>query len=653
MNIRQLYAVNKVYVFAVAGFIVLLFGLFFLRNLMLQKAISAFTHKLAGRGFESTWKDPHFKGIRTIFFDEISISSQSKNSDVFIDSFSVKVRVLPLVIKQIRIGKITCNSILINYTDIDSGAAKVRNVDSTNIGSRLNQLNFAEFATKNLRRFFHYLPGKIYVRNLELKYLFAENLSRAEIKELVLKRDGSLSASLFLQGNDTSVIIPVDGKLDKGKSLIAFNLTDTSNSLLPVPFLQDKYGFATGFDSLEIFLDLSERQRQRVTINGLFNFNGFELQGQRISTDTITIDKFHSAFNIHLGSDYVEVDSSSSAYLNDIKINPYLKISFQPGPTATFRILPQQWSAETFFGSLPKGMFTSVNGIKSKGTLNYHLNFSADFNNPESLYFDTRLTSDDFEIIAYGTDDYRLINGSFRHNVYEKGRLSTSFIVGPENGDFVPVSAISPFLRSAVMTSEDGSFYFHNGFNPGAFRESIATNIKEKRFARGGSTITMQLVKNVFLTRNKTLARKIEEALIVWIIEQKNLVSKERMYEVYLNIIEWGPGIYGINQASHFYFNKTPADLTLNESIFLASIVPHPKWYKYSFVDYGELKPFYGVYFNRMKELMVHKNFINAYDTVGIKPDVLLTGAAAAVFATDTTVMDSIFMDLLFIPPDF
>ena len=120
----------------------------------------------------------------------------------------------------------------------------------------------------------------------------------------------------------------------------------------------------------------------------------------------------------------------------------------------------------------------------------------------------------------------------------------------------------------------------------------LSTNIKEKRFARGGSTISMQLVKNVFLTRNKTLARKIEEAIIVWLIENENLVSKQRMYEVYLNIIEWGPGIYGINQASHFYFNKRPPDLNLQESVYLASIVPHPKWYKYTFESNGVMRPF-------------------------------------------------------------
>src|SRR6185295_15378504 len=110
-----------------------------------------------------------------------------------------------------------------------------------------------------------------------------------------------------------------------------------------------------------------------------------------------------------------------------------------------------------------------------------------------------------------------------------------------------------------------------------------AANYKAGKFVRGGSTISMQLVKNVFLTRNKTIARKIEEALIVWLIENNRLSSKERMYEVYLNLIEWGPNVYGIGEASRFYFYKSPADLSLAESIFLAMIVPRPKGFKYNF----------------------------------------------------------------------
>jgi len=102
----------------------------------------------------------------------------------------------------------------------------------------------------------------------------------------------------------------------------------------------------------------------------------------------------------------------------------------------------------------------------------------------------------------------------------------------------------------------------------------------------------MQLVKNVFLNRNKTVARKLEEMLIVWFLENFQLSTKDRMYEVYLNIIEWGPRVYGINEASHFYFSKDASKLSLAESIFLASVIPHPKWFKYSFDENGHLRDF-------------------------------------------------------------
>ncbi len=148
---------------------------------------------------------------------------------------------------------------------------------------------------------------------------------------------------------------------------------------------------------------------------------------------------------------------------------------------------------------------------------------------------------------------------------------------GPKNPDFTPLNQISPDLRNALLTSEDYTFFTHNGFNEKAFRSSIATNFKEKSFKRGASTVSMQLVKNAFLSRNKTLSRKVEEILIVWLIENEHLVSKERMYEVYLNIIEWGRNVYGVGEAARYYFNTTPRNLNLGESVFLAFVVPRPK----------------------------------------------------------------------------
>ena len=137
-----------------------------------------------------------------------------------------------------------------------------------------------------------------------------------------------------------------------------------------------------------------------------------------------------------------------------------------------------------------------------------------------------------------------------------------------------------------------------------SIRKSIATDFKKKKFSRGGSTISMQLIRNTFLDRNKNLARKAEEILIVWMIENNNLMSKDRMLEVYFNIVEFGYHIYGIGPAARYYFGKTPSQLTLGESIYLASILPNPKAGLYAFQPDGTLRPGLHGYFNLIGNLM-------------------------------------------------
>lgn len=154
----------------------------------------------------------------------------------------------------------------------------------------------------------------------------------------------------------------------------------------------------------------------------------------------------------------------------------------------------------------------------------------------------------------------------------------------------------------------------------------------------------MQLVKNVFLQRNKTLGRKAEEALIVWLIENQGICSKDRMYEVYLNIIEWGPLIYGANEASHFYFNKDASKLTLAESIFLASIIPRPKWFKYSFDETGHLRESNAGFYRLLSEKMLRKGQITQEDVEKLVPDVELRGPAKLLLKkADTLPADTLF----------
>ncbi len=163
---------------------------------------------------------------------------------------------------------------------------------------------------------------------------------------------------------------------------------------------------------------------------------------------------------------------------------------------------------------------------------------------------------------------------------------------------FVPLQYISAYMPKAVMTTEDNSFFTHDGFNRHALRASIERNIESGAFKRGASTIAMQMVKNVFLNRKKLISRKVQEAFLVFLMESAVNIPKYRIMEVYLNVIEFGPGIFGIHDAAVHYFGKRPDKLTLGEVAWFVSIIPNPKKYHFYYERRGAISD---AWFNRMK----------------------------------------------------
>lgn len=131
--------------------------------------------------------------------------------------------------------------------------------------------------------------------------------------------------------------------------------------------------------------------------------------------------------------------------------------------------------------------------------------------------------------------------------------------------------------------------------------------------------------------------RKLEEALLVWLIENQHLTSKERMYEVYLNIAEWAPMVYGVQEAAHFYFNKRPSELNAEESIFLASIIPKPKHFRNSFQMDGNLKANLEGYYRLIAKRLAKKGLIDEVTADSIKPDIKLSGESLHVIMNRET----------------
>ncbi len=241
---------------------------------------------------------------------------------------------------------------------------------------------------------------------------------------------------------------------------------------------------------------------------------------------------------------------------------------------------------DAVFGSIPTALLPTLRGAHLTGTLAAQ----------GRLAFDTRVL-DDLALDYTVEDRCRMVGvpadleperftKPFVHRIYTPDGKLAEEMTGPETDNWTSLDHISPFMQAAVLTTEDGAFFHHHGFNHLAIRNALLADLKARRFIRGASTITMQLAKNLFLSRDKTLSRKLEELILADYLEQA--FTKDEMMELYLNVIEFGPSVYGITAAAEHYFGRPADQLDLAECMFLSSILPKPVRYHYLY-EHGEL----------------------------------------------------------------
>lgn len=147
--------------------------------------------------------------------------------------------------------------------------------------------------------------------------------------------------------------------------------------------------------------------------------------------------------------------------------------------------------------------------------------------------------------------------------------------VGPKSSYWTPSAAIPPEMKWAVILAEDANFYRHEGIDVKAIKDAIKHDLEKKSFERGASTITQQVAKNLFLSREKTISRKIKEVILARRMEEE--LTKGRILELYLNVVELGPMVYGVGHGARYYFGKPASALTPRECAFLAAMLPGPR----------------------------------------------------------------------------
>jgi len=630
-------------------FIILLF--FSVRNFLLHKALDKVSRKFKIEyhcNFQFT--DASFKGISGIEIQNISIVPDNKDTLVRIEKFDCSVRLLHAIFLDFRLKEIYVENGFINFVknknerNFESFIHRLKK-DSTENKIETQEKNYAKIAFNLITKIASKLPAEVLVKQLQFKIdddgrKVSFNLNLLELKNDILTSDSRIHSETI----DQRWLI--NGNASPKNKTADLKFYNAGGGKILMPYVDERFLFVAGFDSLQFNIESVKMQNDELEILWKSSVSGLLVNHPKISSKDVAIE--HSEFDakILVGENYFSLDSISSFTFNKIKIHPFIKFQNKPDTVYSLIVKIEKTNAQDFIQSLPNGLFTHFKGMETEGSFSYSLDFSYDVNHADEMKFDVNLKKENFRIIKFGEANLSKLNGDFIYVPLEKGKQMRSINVSGENPYFTPLEKMSPYLQKCVLTSEDPSFFQHHGFIEEAFRQSIIKDIQTRKFARGASTISMQLVKNVFLTREKTVSRKLEEILLVYILENNHLVSKERMFEVYFNIIEWGPDVYGIGEASQFYFKKKPAALTLNECLFLTSIIPRPKGFMWRFDKEGNERDFSIEQKIFLGNLMLRRNLILPNDTSGLNHQVKITGAARnLILKTEVMNLDSIIIE--------
>lgn len=618
--------------------------LFLCRNVALRGVID---RRIAGAekkyGLSIGYHKLQFSGLTKIGICGFYVVPQNRDTLLTLGSLNVKVRFWPLFAGRIVVKDILMDSLCVSFIKRDSvanydflfqlsGKEKETFAGDVRLPADQKQLpdntirpaDFAGSINRILNLAYGFLPQNGRLSNLVVKERKDSNFVTVSMPVLTIDQ-GRFNDDLLINEDGRMQELKTQGELNNSDDKLDIRVFSVNGKSVELPYVNRRFGAMVSFDTLSCRLVKSKEGGGVLGLSGGARVSGLTIAHKAVSVQPVTFKRGGISYKVRVGENFVELDSTSRVIFNKLEFNPYLRGERNAGKWHVTARLNKGWfEASDLFESLPAELFCNLEGVRVEGELSCKFFADLDMAALDSLKFEMDVRQKDFKLSGNGLGELLKLNGEFIYTAYEKGEPVSTFAVGPSYHYFTPLDSISAVLRMSVLQSEDGEFFYHNGFRPDALREAIIYDIKERRFARGGSTISMQLIKNVYLNRRKNFARKAEEALLVWLIESRRLASKERMFEVYLNIIEWGPGIYGIGEASRYYFDKLPSQLTVQESIFLASIIPKPKHYMSSFDQNGQLKENLQGYFNSIAQRLAKKELITQMQADTIRPRVVL-----------------------------
>ena len=635
-----------------ATFVVLVIALFVFRDALLKQTIAKVSFKMETKyNSHFSIKKASFVGLSGLSFSEIILVPKNADTLFNIHKMKTSVNLWRLLVGDIQLGTLEIENGYVQLVKNKKG----RNFDAflkkDETATKTNEKrDYAKVAYNIISKVLNLVPTDMKVENLSFK--LDDNGKKTTINFQKLRLvNKQLETSVLVATKAFTQRIRIAGFADPRNKTADIRIVNIDTGAIKVPYLDERFNLKSSFDSIRLNIQNIDKSGGELHLDGFASIANLMINHKKIASKDVVIKNAKFDFRFLLGSDFISIDSSSTVQFNKVKFHPYLAYQTEEDTIYKLKVTIPKMKAQDFIVSLPDGLFTHFQGMEAEGNFEYNLNFMFNKNKPNRLVFDSKLKKENLKITKYGEANLNKLNGEFIYRAIIQNVLQRPILVGSANPNYTPLDQISPFLQKCVLTSEDPSFMSHRGFINEAFKQSILKNIRTKKFSRGASTISMQLIKNVFLTREKTVSRKLEEILLVYILENNRIASKERMLEVYFNIIEWGPNVYGIGEAAHFYFQKSPTDLTLKECLYLATIVPKPRKFMWQFDNEGNLKSFAKQQQKFLSNLMLRRGILIPEDTIGESIPLHITGNAHSLL--NIKIRDSIPSDSLAVEEPF
>jgi hypothetical protein len=633
----------------IATVLIIIVAIFVFRDSLLEQTIAKVSNKME-LDYNSTFsvKKASFVGLSGLSFSDVVLVPKNADTLFNIQKMETSINLWKLLVGDVQLGTLEIQNGYVQLVKNKNG----RNFDAflkkDEVSTSTNEKrDYAQFAYRIISKVLNLVPTDMKVENLSFR--LDDNGKKTTINFQKLRLvNKQLETSLKVETNTFTQRIRIQGFADPRNKMADIRFFNLDTGAIKVPYLDERFNLKSSFDSIRVNIQNIDKSGGELHVDGFASIANLMINHPKIASKDVVIKNARFDYRFLLGSDFVSIDSISTVQFNKVKFHPYLAYETEEDTIYKLKVAIPKMKAQDFIVSLPDGLFTHFQGMEAEGNFAYNLDFMFNKNKPNQLVFDSNLKKENLRITKYGDANLNKLNGEFIYRAIINNVLQRPVLVGTENPNYTPLDQISPYLQKCVLTSEDPSFFTHRGFINEAFKQSILKNIRTKKFSRGASTISMQLIKNVFLTREKTVSRKLEEILLVYILENNRIASKERMLEVYFNIIEWGPNVYGIGEAAQFYFQKKPADLTLKECLYLATIVPKPKKFMWQFDTEGKLKSFAIKQQKFLSSLMLRRGLLVPEDTIGQSFPMQITGNAYSLLnikTQDTIPVDSLAVE--------